>query len=439
MTPRTKRLKSSHRIRVTLRSTAVSSAILLVLLLSVSAYLKRGTELFLDTSLHHSLELMQTEVEKGHLAPSEIPKIKNPLLSVGTYDRGGHLIFSAGRDPMPKFIDQLSPPPGTGVLTGQNVDDTTLVVMLDFSERLADLHHTIVVLLLLWPALTLLIGVATFFAVSSSFAPLNKLLDQARQLKMNDRLETPDQAEFGELADSINHYLSTIQRVVARQEEFAVDAAHELCTPLTALRGSLEVALRKKDDQAALKSAAVKAVDQVSRLQRLVEGLLLAARPTQGKVTNCHADEVVEEVLARWVDQFTGKGVFFDVETEAFDAAMRSEELEAVISNLLANAFKFSPINSTVHVKLTGDGIVSVQDEGPGIPEEQLDVIFNRFESGNSMAGGHGIGLYLVKKLLDQRGGTVQALPCDTGALFRVKLPHAIPSGDVAAGTARQA
>lgn len=421
-----KRRKFSHRLRVTLRSTAVSSVILLGLLLLFTAYLQKGTENFLNASLHHSMELTQSEIEQKHLGSNNLPKVRSPLVTIGSYDPNGTLLYQGGKSALPQRLSDFRPPDGSGFLTDKQEDGTTLLVMLDYSDRLSDLKHTKAVFLLLWPTLTLLIGVATFFSVSSTFVPLGKLLDQARHLQVNDRLETPDQAEFGELADNINSYLDTIQRVVSRQEEFAVDAAHELCTPLTALRGSLEVALRKKDDRASLSQAAKKAVEQVDRLQRLVEGLLLAARPYQGAVTSCQAEEVVEEVLSRWIDQFAARDVYFEVDTVPFQAAIRGEELEAVVTNLLANAFKFAPAQSTVSVHLDKNGILTVQDEGPGIPDEKREVIFQRFERGDSKSGGHGIGLYLVKKLIEQRNGTVQAMPSSHGALIQVTLPRVV-------------
>lgn len=472
--------KFSHRARVTVKSTAFASLILAVLLVSVGLYLQNGLDQLVVNSTERSLHFFtdaikhtppgmafggdpgsgpdggrggpdrrligpnggfgssredgsnpdQANVSRGFGAPvagsdnsrgGPPPRVRNQRLTVGLYDSTGKLKFSNGRGTMPNTLGTVKSNYKAGIGVEKMDNGDTAVVTLDFNDREMDLRHVYMIFLILWPILTALMGVVTFFSVSSSFRPLHKLLDQADHMSLSDRLTTPDQAEFGELAGSINKYLDTIQKVVYRQEEFAVDAAHELCTPLTALRGNLEVALKKQDPDA-LRAAAKKSIEQVERLQRLVEGLLLAARPSQGAITACQADEVVEEVQARWVDQFSAKQVRLEATTEPFRAAMRLEELEAVMNNLLANALKFSPPNSSVTISLFGNGRLLVHDEGPGIPETMRESVFDRFERGESKKGGFGIGLYLVKRLLEQRKGTVSALPSEKGALIEIIL-----------------
>ncbi len=416
--------KFSHRAKVTFKSTAFSSLILAVLLISVALFLQKGADDMVNVSSARSIHFFAEQLAHNRFDPKHPPRFRNPRLTVGEYSANGTRMFTYGRNVLPPNLSDLSHGSGSGVGVKRLDNGDTAVVSLDFSDHASDLHRIQAVFLLLWPLLTVLIGVVTYISVSSSFRPLHKLLDQANSLGLSDRLSTPDQAEFGELAASINRYLDTIQKVVHRQEEFAVDAAHELCTPLTALRGNLEVAL-KRNDSIALASAAKKSIEQVDRLQRLVEGLLLAARPSQGQVTSCQADEVVEEIQARWVDQFSEKQVILEANTNPFRAAMRREELEAVLSNLLANAFKFSPPKSKVQIELSEDGRIVVQDEGPGIPESMRDAVFQRFEKGDSKTGGFGIGLYLVKKLLEQRNGQVRAIPSSKGAAIEIILAPA--------------
>lgn len=447
--------KFSHRARVTFKSTAFASLILAILLLSVGLYLQNGLDqtvaLSTDRSLHFFTDFLEHSPPGMSFPPpgppsnhdhpqadggghdsnqpdqhsnSDSPRLRNQRLSVALYDPNGKLIFSNGRATMAPTLGTVTSNYKAGIGVEKLKNGNTAVVNLDFNDREMDLRKVYLVFLVLWPILTALIGIVTFVSASSSFRPLHKLLDQANNLNLSDRLTTPDQAEFGELAASINRYLDTIQKVVYRQEEFAVDAAHELCTPLTALRGNLEVALKKQDPES-LRAAAKKSIEQVERLQRLVEGLLLAARPSQGPITACQADEVVEEVQARWVDQFSAKQVMLEAQTVPFRSAMRLEELEAVLNNILANALKFSPQDSRVSINLNESGKLLVQDEGSGIPEAMRETVFDRFERGESKKGGFGIGLYLVKRLLEQRNGNVQALPSPKGALIEITLPKA--------------
>ena len=293
----------------------------------------------------------------------------------------------------------------------------------DATDQITELTRVNWALLALWPVLVALLGLASYFAVGSSFKPLHKLLRQASTLGINDRLQTADQAEFGELAASLNSYLDRIEKVVQQQEEFAVDAAHELCTPLTALRGQLELALLQKNDPEAYAEAARSAIGQVTRLGRLVESLLLATRPRDGVVTPVDVQQALEEVQARWVDRYAARHVDLQLSAEAFKAAMPEEELESVMENLLANALKFSPPRTTVRITLDVNGHLVVQDQGPGIPVDDRERVFERFERGTTKARGFGIGLYLVRRLLEQRGGKIAIGDSPTGARVEVALP----------------
>jgi signal transduction histidine kinase len=293
----------------------------------------------------------------------------------------------------------------------------------DVSDQFAQLHRDRWALLVLWPIFVALLGIASYLAVGSSFQPLHKLLKQAETLGLDDRMQTADQAEFGELAASINSYLDRIEKVVKQQEEFAVDAAHELCTPLTALRGQLELALMHKGDTTGYGAAAKSAINQVSRLERLVESLLLATRPRDGVVAPCDAQQALEEVQARWVDRYADKGVELQLSAEAFKAAMPEEEIESVMENLLANALKFSPSGTMVRITLDAQGHLIVQDQGPGIPVDDRERVFDRFERGTTKARGFGIGLYLVRRLLEQRGGQITIGDSPVGARVEVALP----------------
>jgi two-component system sensor histidine kinase TctE len=299
-----------------------------------------------------------------------------------------------------------------------------ILVATDASDRREFLGRTFLALGILWPALTALMALATFATVSSSFKPLERMLAQAKDLGLSDRLETGDKAEFGELAKSVNAYLDRIEMVVRQQEEFAVDAAHELCTPLTALRGQLELALLKKADAKEFAEAARRSVAQVTRLERLVESLLLAARPKDEDVPTIDVQALVEEAQARWVDRYAEKQVNLDAETQPYRCAMRTEELECVLENLLANALRYSPAGTRVTIELTGDGLLHVQDEGPGIAVGDRERVFERFERGTTVGRGFGIGLYLARRLLSNRDGRIGVVDSTKGTRIEIVLPQ---------------
>ncbi|HLK16840.1 MAG TPA: sensor histidine kinase, partial [Fimbriimonadaceae bacterium] len=172
-----------------------------------------------------------------------------------------------------------------------------------------------------------------------------------------------------------------------------------------------------------LGEAAQSAIAQVSRLTRLVESLLLATRPRDGVVAPVDVQQALEEVQARWIDRYAARKVDLQLSAEAFKAAMPEEELESVMENLLANALKFSPAGTTVRITLDAGGHLVVQDQGPGIPEADRERVFERFERGTTKARGFGIGLYLVRRLLEQRGGAISIGESPIGARVEVALP----------------
>jgi signal transduction histidine kinase len=178
-----------------------------------------------------------------------------------------------------------------------------------------------------------------------------------------------------------------------------------------------------KGDTIGYANAAKAAINQVSRLERLVESLLLATRPRDGIVAPCDAQQALEEVQARWVDRYADRKVELQLSAEAFKAAMPEEEIESVMENLLANALKFSPPGTTVRISLDAEGHLTVQDQGPGIPADDRERVFERFERGTTKARGFGIGLYLVRRLLEQRGGQIRIGDSPVGARVEVALP----------------
>ena len=138
---------------------------------------------------------------------------------------------------------------------------------------------------------------------------------------------------------------------------------------------------------------------------------------------HCNAQEVIEKAQARWVDRYSEKSVLLEAETDAFDTSMSEEEIDCIIDNLLSNALHYSPRGSKVLLKLTQQGAMAIQDQGPGIPAEVREKVFERFERGKAIGRGHGIGLYLVKRLVEDSGGKVAIGESEIGANIIVSLP----------------
>lgn len=373
-----------------------------------------------------------SSVKDAILAKRPFPKPRSQnrrsdVLSLAYYDPQGNLTNSMGNYDFPSSISKpfdqsqrelrfvkVAPKFPTGV------------VVVNYTDRLSGLVPVDLALLTLWPFLTALIFAANYFAVGRSFRPLENLLEQAKTLGIRDRLDSKDTAEFGELADYFNRYLEATEKVMIQQEEFAADAAHEMRTPLTAMKAQLELAILKPGASPDIVNPATAALHQIRRLQRLIDSLLLATRPVDGVLTSTDAVEVVEGAQARWVDRMTAHGVNIETKTDPVETVMPAEELDCVLENVLANAYRFAPKGSRVTIELRPDGDLQIQDEGPGIPDEMKEQVFNRFERGAGEGKGSGIGLYLSRKLLGRYGGVIKFADCPQGARVQIQLPKKV-------------
>jgi signal transduction histidine kinase len=247
-------------------------------------------------------------------------------------------------------------------------------------------------------------------------------------------------AELEGIASENARLYEVAQTALRAREDFLSIASHELNTPLTTLSLHLQLAQQKmargdipqrpREDIA----QALEAVErQVVRLTRLVEDLLDVSRIKGGKLrfvfARVNVSEVVRDVVDRFRGQLTTAGS--NVTTEIEDGVVGSLDqirIEQIVDNLLINVVKYAP-GQPVRVSLERAGGVAtlvVDDRGPGIAEEMQRTIFERFERGDTSnsAGGLGLGLFIVKELVDGQGGSIRVQSrVGEGARFIVELP----------------
>jgi signal transduction histidine kinase len=229
------------------------------------------------------------------------------------------------------------------------------------------------------------------------------------------------------------------QRAIQVREVFFSLAAHELKTPLTALTGQAQLMQRRSMRDADLPERYERSlqsiVTQAARLNRLVLSLLDISRLEQGKLSLdldiVMLNELVEQVIAESQELYEGHTIEQDVRAARLIINGDPIRLEQVILNLLQNAVKYSPPGSTIRLVLEQHeqhAQLSVSDHGAGIPPEALAHIFERFyRAANVTAGergGLGIGLYIVKEIIDLHGGTIRVESVlGTGTTFTLRLP----------------
>lgn len=248
--------------------------------------------------------------------------------------------------------------------------------------------------------------------------------------------------EVQRLGAAVNEMAARLEALVGAQETFVADASHQLRTPLTSLRLRLELlegSLGATADAAAGGPDVAAALAEVTRMSRLVDGLLTLARAERtgasatAEVVDLH--DVLADRLDAWRPVADDEGVTLELEASPTAALATADRLAQVVDNLLANAIEAAPDGSTVTLTAAVGSAgpeLHVLDRGPGLPDAARERAFDRFWSGRRSArglGGTGLGLAIVRKLVDADGGRVELRDRPGGGLdATVVLPPA-PTG----------
>ena len=271
------------------------------------------------------------------------------------------------------------------------------------------------------------------YAISKSgIGPIRQLSDAVARIAATNQLEPVairGDDEVADLGRSFNRMLKALASSQERQRRLIADAGHELRTPLTSMRTNVEL-LVVDEKQGMLPPGARGDIlrdvaAQLGEFTSLVGDLVQLSRDDRVAAAPDAVDlrEVVESALARVKRR--GPGIVWDVELNPLYLVGEPDALERAVTNLLDNAVKFSPPGGTIHVHLGGDRL-RIADQGPGIAEEDLPHVFERFYRSDQArtTPGSGLGLSIVAQTIQAHGGWVKAgRSTEGGAEFTVRLP----------------
>ncbi|MCA9567626.1 MAG: HAMP domain-containing histidine kinase [Myxococcales bacterium] len=261
----------------------------------------------------------------------------------------------------------------------------------------------------------LLASLALRFALSHALAPLTAATEQVqsvRGLGTGARLETGGVAEVDRLIASTNDLLGRLESAFDAQATFTAQAAHELRTPVTVLKGELELALRRERTPEVYRETLAAAAAEVDRLAELVEGLMLLARVDSGQAERGRVTErlsaVVHQALARERPGLDAAGCAVEVGLDADpEVHVHVALLATAVGNLLRNASVYAP-GTPVRVETGADGRlawVAVCDGGPGLATADRTRVLERFQRGTTRRDGLGLGLPLAREIARRHGG----------------------------------
>ncbi|MEC5169867.1 sensor histidine kinase [Glaciihabitans sp. GrIS 2.15] len=288
-------------------------------------------------------------------------------------------------------------------------------------------------------------GFASWLLASAALGPVRRMRQRAESLGMDSTSVLPvarAQDELSELATTLNDFLGRVRASSAREKQVVSDAAHELRTPLSALKTQLELAHDDFDDAAALAAQVIAAERSVARLSSLATNLLELSRldAQAVRVRPCSAEDLVSELMgcidrARLIGLANDAEVGFTVSLvspvdDRARFAISAENFARLADNLLANSVAVISPGGSVDADLTeepGKIVLRVTDSGPGMDETFLPHAFDRFsradDSRTASTGGSGLGLALVRAIATAANGTVHLQNTGGGLLATVSIP----------------
>jgi two-component system, OmpR family, sensor histidine kinase MprB len=255
----------------------------------------------------------------------------------------------------------------------------------------------------------------------AALAPVRRLTSASETVTetgdLSERIEVRGRDELSRLAGSFNSMLGALEESTRVQRQLVADASHELRTPLTSLRTNIEVLAGGRDlPDGERKRLLHDVVEQLGEMTTLIAELIELARGEQqiAEPEEVRLDLVAADAVERARRNRTAVSFVTDLEESVVNGVPST--IERAVANLLDNAAKWSPPNGEVDVSVR-DGKVTVRDHGPGIDEEDLPHVFDRFYRAKSARGmsGSGLGLAIVRQVALAHGGSVVAERADGG------------------------
>ena len=296
-------------------------------------------------------------------------------------------------------------------------------------------------LLMVAPLLLAVAAGVGYWLSRRALAPVDRLTLAARSIgggSLSSRLDVPKSGdELQRLADTLNEMLERIETSFRRITEFTADASHELRTPVSLIRTEAELALRRSRNPEEYRGALEHILGEAERTTRLLEQLLALARTDAGRefleIREVDLKTVAAQAAEAWGGVVRSKELSFDCDLPESGVLVRGDEaaLRRVVDILLDNAMKYAKERGTIVLSVRsqgGDAIVTVADDGIGIPAEEQPKIFERFyrvdKARSRSHGGAGLGLAIAHWIVAQHRGTIGVESvAGKGSKFAVRLP----------------
>ncbi len=315
--------------------------------------------------------------------------------------------------------------------------------LIETGSSLAPVEHVLStlrnLLLLITPPILILAALGGQVLMKLPLRPLVILSERAEYIgaaKLGERLPVPPtHDEMERLAHSLNRMIERLEDALSHNRRFSTDVSHELRTPLTIMRGELEQVFNEPDLSATARDSVGSALDEISRMAKIVEGLLAIGRLDSGPdaIDRKPADV---SMLCHWVvDQMRllaeEKHIAMKVITTPIVTLIDTARMKQVFVNLVDNAIKYTPEGGEIQIRsfpVDKTAVIEVSDTGIGIAQEEIPHVFDRFFRADKVrsriTGGTGLGLSIVKAICHAHGGSISLRSTESvGTTVRIELP----------------
>jgi signal transduction histidine kinase len=375
---------------------------------------------------------------RGVVVASNLPNdLTEQLTTLKRLNGGSHFVTFSGVEFL-VTVETVTTPDGTWRILATRDQQPTAVVL----ENLTNILVVGAAILLLG------FGLASWLLTTAALRPVTRMRRRAESFRAsgspNPLPVGPAKDELAALAVTLNDFITSVRETAAREKQMVSDASHELRTPIAVLKAQLELAHLSEGDAVALGNDLALAEESVGRLSKLATSLLeLSALESEHEAARTSWQSLVTEFVgasdrARLLALDKRISVEFDVDEGDDDLgySISPTHFAQVLDNLISNAIRAVPENGTVNASLVQENgrlRLRVEDSGPGMPVDFLDIAFDRFSRPDDhrgvSGGGSGLGLSIVAAIVENSRGQVSlANRAADGLVVSVTLPVVTPS-----------
>jgi signal transduction histidine kinase len=314
-----------------------------------------------------------------------------------------------------------------------------VLIAMPIAEYVIVLKNLRTVLIIAFPVTILIMLFVSKFTAGRGIKPINKIINTAELItndNLSKRIDYPvHKDELYLLVDTINKLLNRLQEGINRERQFISDASHELKTPLSVIKGNLEVLIRKNREPHEYEESIKYCINEVDRISSLVDQLLMLDKYENDLIKPEFGEVIIEDVIQNVLKRTS---TFIKVNNTSVISDFSSSNnvkgdgniLSCILENVISNAVKYSGKNGKVIISTKRiDGCIEceIKDNGEGIRPELISRIFDPFyrieESRNSDIPGYGLGLSIVKKLAEIHRIGIIVTSNESGTTFKLKIP----------------